>query len=76
MKIRLSTKGQSKIEYAQLWIWSLMVMLFMGPYVVRGISAMFQSFDDQVQDSYNDPLHQDPQPSNNIYNLPIVDATH
>ncbi len=74
--MRLSTKGQSKIEYAQLWIWSLIVMLFMGPYVARGISALFQSFDDQVQDSFNDPLLQAPDPGNNFYNLPVINATH
>lgn len=71
--MRLNQKAQSKIEYALLWVLVFVALLLMVPYVFRGINAMFESMDDQVQDSFNDPLKSAP-PGD--YNLPPVKATH
>ena len=71
--MKINKKGQSKIEYAQLYIMIFIAFLMMGPYIIRGINALFQSFDDQVQDSFSDPHNQ---AAVEDFHLPTVIATH
>ncbi len=66
--MKLNQKAQSKIEYALLWVLVFVALLLMVPYVFRGISALFQSMDDQVHDSFNDPLQVAPAGD---YGLPL-----
>ena len=68
-----STQGQSKLEYASLYIIIFISLLIMAPYIFMGINAFFKDIDEQVGDSFTDPLLQ---AEGNVeiidYDLPVV----
>ena len=50
--------GQNIIEYALIITLVITGVLVIGPTVIRSWNAVVKGFDDDVQDSYNDPLNQ------------------
>ena len=53
-------RGQSIIEYTLIAVLVILGIVIMGPYVLRSVNAHFKLWDDGVQDSFKEKIHQAP----------------